>query len=88
MPKKLKITQVRSIIGSQQQKHRSVMRALGLKKNYRTVYQNDSPAIRGMLDKVRHLVVWEEIDEKDIPAREKKSAGFTVLKTGKGAKKK
>jgi large subunit ribosomal protein L30 len=88
----LKIKQIRSIIGSQEQKHRSVMRALGFKKNYRTLYKKDSPSIRGMLNKVRHLVAWEEIDEKDIPAQPEKLKGFTVIKaagkksTGKGKK--
>ena len=92
MAKMLKITQVRSIIGSQEQKHRSVMRALGFKKNYRTLYKKDSPSIRGMLNKVRHLLVWEEIDEKDIPAPSEKKKSFTVIKaagkksTGKGEK--
>ena len=64
MAKKLKITQVRSIIGSQEKKHKRVMTSLGFTKNYATLYKNDSPQIRGMLHKVRHLVEWEEIAEK------------------------
>ena len=79
MAKKLKMTQVRSIIGSQKKKHKVVMESLGFRKNYRTIYQNDSPQIRGMLAKVRHLVEWEEIAEKDIPAVEAGSAGYTVI---------
>ena len=79
MAKKLKMIQVRSIIGSQKKKHKVVMESLGFKKNYRTIYQNDSPQIRGMLAKVRHLVEWEEIDEKDLPADVTRSAGFTVI---------
>jgi len=83
MAKKLKITQVRSIIGTQRKKHRSVMKALGFRKNYRTIYKNDTPQIRGMIQKVRHLVVWEEVDEKDVPAAAEKSKGYTVVESGK-----
>jgi len=79
MAKKLKITQVRSIIGSQRKKHRSVMQALGFRKNYQTIYRSDTPIIRGMIRKVRHLVVWEEIDEKDVPAAQEKSKGYMVV---------
>jgi large subunit ribosomal protein L30 len=79
MAKKLKMTQVRSIIGSQEKKHKVVMRSLGFRKNYRTIYQNDSPQIRGMLAKVRHLVEWEEVSEKDIPGVGTGSSGYTVI---------
>ncbi|UCF05360.1 MAG: 50S ribosomal protein L30 [bacterium] len=80
MAKKLKLTQVRSIIGSQRRKHRDVMKSLGFRKNYRTIYRNDTPQIRGMLNKVRHLVSCEEIDEKEIPAPAVRGAGYTVIK--------
>lgn len=79
MAKKLKLTQVRSLIGSQRKKHRCVMDALGFRRNNETLYKNDSPQIRGMVSKVRHLVTCEEIDEKDIPASLKRKAGFTVI---------
>ncbi len=79
MARKLKLTQVRSVIGSQEKKHKRVMTALGFRKNYRTLYKNDTPEIRGMVRKVRHLVACEEIDEKDIPARSKGAPAFTVL---------
>jgi large subunit ribosomal protein L30 len=84
MAKKLKITQVRSVIGSQEKKHKRVMTALGFRKNYRTLYKNDSPQIRGMLQKVLHLVEWEEIDEKDIPVLSTPPPGLTVLDTPAG----
>jgi large subunit ribosomal protein L30 len=77
--KKLKITQVRSLIGSQRQKHRTVMKALGFRRNNQTLYKDDTPQIRGMIAKVRHLVASEEIDAKDVPARVEKSLGFTVV---------
>ncbi|MBU8921068.1 MAG: 50S ribosomal protein L30 [Bacteroidales bacterium] len=83
MAKKLKITQVRSIIHSQEKKHKVVMESLGFKRNYRTLYKNDNPQIRGMLEKVRHLVAVVEIDEKDIPAPVKKTAGFTVIEAAR-----
>lgn len=57
---KLKITQVRSLIG-RPQKHRRIVRALGLRRNQTAVIHNDTPAIRGMVFKVRHLVTVEEV---------------------------
>lgn len=56
---KLKITQVRSAIGrSGQQK--KVVAALGLRRMNQTVEHEDTPLIRGMLNKVSHLVKIEE----------------------------
>jgi len=86
----LKITQTRSIIGSQREKHRTVMRSLGFRKNQQTLYKNDTPQIRGMIQKVRHLVVWEEIGAEAIPAPAKRSAGFSIIegkRADKGARK-
>ena len=83
----IRITQVRSIIGSQRRKHRTVMEALGFRRNYRTLYKNDTPQIRGMINKVRHLVAWEEVDEKDIPLDSEVSKGFSVVKAAKKEKK-
>ena len=56
---KLRITQTRSEIG-QTQKHRGTLRALGLGKIGRTVEHDETPALAGMLRKVRHLVKVEE----------------------------
>ena len=58
--KTLKITQIRSGIGCPADQKRTV-RALGLKRMWHTVEQADSPAIRGMVFKVKHLVKVEEI---------------------------
>jgi large subunit ribosomal protein L30 len=55
----LKITLTRSTIGSIP-KHRKIVQALGLKKLQSSVRQKDNPAIRGMIEKVRHLVKVEE----------------------------
>jgi len=88
--KMLKITQTKSLIGSQREKHRTVMKSLGFRKNQQTLYKNDNPQIRGMIQKVRHLIEWEEINATDIPAPPERSAGFTVIdgeKAAGGAKK-
>jgi large subunit ribosomal protein L30 len=57
---KLRLKQTRSAIG-QSQRHRGTLRALGLGKIGRTAEQEDTPAIVGMVRKVRHLVEVEEI---------------------------
>jgi large subunit ribosomal protein L30 len=59
----LKVTQVRSVIGSKQG-HKRTVRALGLKRIRDSRVHEDTPQIRGMLHKVRHLVVYEEVDER------------------------
>jgi large subunit ribosomal protein L30 len=59
---KLRITWVKSSIGySQSQKN--TIRSLGLKRLGDVVEQPDNRAIRGMVEKVGHLVEVEEIDE-------------------------
>ena len=58
--KTLRITQTRSQIG-QSERHRGTLRALGLGKIGRTVEQQESPSLAGMLRKVRHLVKVEEL---------------------------
>lgn len=88
MAKKLKITQVRSIIHSQEKKHKRVMTSLGFTRNYATLYKNDNAQIRGMLAKVRHLVEVEEIEEKDVPVAASPSKGYTVIKAAKKTGKK
>lgn len=61
-PKKISITQVRSGIG-RPEKHRKMLDALGLKRHQQTVVHNDTPAIRGMIEKIPHLVRVEEVEE-------------------------
>ena len=58
MPK-LRITWKRSATGHKIDQKRTI-RALGLRKLGHTVEHGDSPTIRGMVHKVRHLVVVEE----------------------------
>jgi large subunit ribosomal protein L30 len=52
---KLRVTQVRSQIG-QSERHRGTLRALGLGRIGKTAEHDETPAIAGMLRKVRHLV--------------------------------
>jgi len=56
---KVRITQVRSQIG-QSERHRGTLRALGLGKIGRSVEQEDTAVLAGMLRKVRHLVKVED----------------------------
>ncbi|MEQ8329622.1 MAG: 50S ribosomal protein L30 [Longimicrobiales bacterium] len=60
--KKLEITQTRSGIG-RQTKHRRTLEALGIKRHQQSVIQNDTPAIRGMINQVSHMVSVREIEE-------------------------
>jgi len=55
----VRITLVRSPIGYQR-RQKATVRALGLRRLHQTVQQVDSPALRGMLASVRHLVRIEE----------------------------
>ncbi|PXV90112.1 LSU ribosomal protein L30P [Lachnotalea glycerini] len=60
MADKLKITLVKSTIGSIP-KQRATVEALGLKKLNKTVELPDNSSTRGMIQRVRHLVKVEEI---------------------------
>ena len=55
----LKITLVKSMIG-RPEKHRRVLRGMGLTKVNKTVELQDTPAVRGMIHMVSHLVKAEE----------------------------
>ncbi len=60
MEKKLKITLIKSYIG-RPQKQREILRGMGLGKLNKTVMLKDTPEIRGMVNKVSHLVFMEEL---------------------------
>jgi large subunit ribosomal protein L30 len=66
----LKITWTHSAIGLKDDHHR-VVTALGLRKLHQSVVHQDSPSIRGMVVKVKHLVDVEEVS--DAAAEELKS---------------
>ncbi|MDO8964665.1 MAG: 50S ribosomal protein L30 [Coriobacteriia bacterium] len=59
-PKTLRVTQIRSGIGLPRDQ-RATVRALGIKRMHHTVEQVDTPTVRGMIFKVKHLVKVEEI---------------------------
>jgi len=58
--KSIKVTQVRSPIGRKFDQRQTLI-GLGLNKLHRTRELEDTPAIRGMINKVRHLVRFEEV---------------------------
>ncbi len=60
MAKKLKITLTRSTIGRLEVQRKTV-EALGLKRIRHTVEHEDNVAIRGMINRVSHLVHVEEV---------------------------
>lgn len=61
---KLRVQWVKSSIGySQQQK--ATVKSLGFKRLGETVEWEDSPMIRGMIERVSHLVEVEELDDRN-----------------------
>ncbi|HXF56989.1 MAG TPA: 50S ribosomal protein L30 [Actinomycetota bacterium] len=62
MAKKLKVTQVRSVI-ERPRDQKATVRALGLRRVNHSVVKDDRPEIRGMIAKVSHLVRVEEVEE-------------------------
>lgn len=59
---KLRITWNKSAIGYREDQ-RATLKALGFHRLNQTVEHSDSPSIRGMIEKVKHLVRVEEIAE-------------------------
>jgi len=60
--KQLRITLVRSVIG-RPQKHREVVKGLGLRKINSSVVREDCPEIRGMINKISHLLKVEALEK-------------------------
>jgi large subunit ribosomal protein L30 len=60
--KVLKITKVKSVIG-RPEKQRKILKGMGLTKLNKTVTLVDTPQVRGMINKVIHLVSVEESKE-------------------------
>ncbi|MBK9049405.1 MAG: 50S ribosomal protein L30 [Chloroflexi bacterium] len=58
---KLRITYSKSSIGYKEDQKRTI-KALGFSKLNQTVELNDTPAVRGMIHKVNHLVTVEEVN--------------------------
>ena len=63
MAKKLRIKQVRSAIGRKPDQKLTI-RALGIHRLHELVVHNDTPQIRGMINKVQHLVEVEEAEHE------------------------
>ena len=53
--KKIKVTLVKSVIGTKQS-HRATVRGLGLRRLNHSVELQDTPEVRGMINKVSYLV--------------------------------
>ncbi|MBN9421695.1 MAG: 50S ribosomal protein L30 [Candidatus Accumulibacter sp. 66-26] len=56
--KKIKVTLVKSLIGTKQS-HRATVRGLGLRRLNSTSELQDTPAVRGMINKVSYLLKYE-----------------------------
>jgi large subunit ribosomal protein L30 len=56
--KKIRVTLIKSLIGTKQD-HRATVRGLGLRRINHTVELEDTPAVRGMVNKVFYLVKCE-----------------------------
>ena len=86
----LKITQIKSRIGSTAQQCKN-LDALGLHRINHTVTHNDSAIILGMLNKVKHLVKVEVVEEKPAkkvaPKAEAPVAEAPVVEEAKAEKK-
>lgn len=62
---RLTIKLVRSVIGYERDQRRTVQ-ALGLRRMHQTVEHEDTPTIRGMLHKVRHMVLVAPADSNGL----------------------
>ncbi|HEB30117.1 MAG TPA: 50S ribosomal protein L30 [Spirochaetes bacterium] len=60
MKEKIKIQLIKSLIGVPE-KHKRIVKSLGLRKRNSTVIQADSPEIRGSVFKVSHLLKVERV---------------------------
>ena len=58
---KIKVIQRKSAIG-RSQRQRDTLRGLGLSKINQERILNDTPAIRGMINKVNHLIEWSVVE--------------------------
>jgi large subunit ribosomal protein L30 len=62
MARRIRIRQVKSASGHKQDQH-ATLRALGIRRLQRPVEHGDTPQIRGMIFKVRHLVEVETVKD-------------------------
>ena len=83
----LRIKLVKSPIGNMP-RNRATIAALGLRKINQVVEHQDSPMIRGMVHKVKHMVTVEEAEgsPKSNLANQRRGAAPTAAKPAKSAK--
>ena len=62
---KLRITYSKSAIGYTV-RQKATIKALGFTRLYQTVEHDDSPAVRGMVNKVSHLLTVEEVATQEV----------------------
>lgn len=70
----LKITLVKSSIGYAAYQ-RKVLQGLGLRKLHQTVIRQDTPEIRGMINKISHLLKYEQTAVSDEKKKTKTKRG-------------
>ncbi|MEA1890073.1 MAG: 50S ribosomal protein L30 [Pseudomonadota bacterium] len=58
--KMLKVKLVKSMYG-RGKKHMACVKGLGLRRMHHTVEVEDTPAVRGMINKVNYLLEWEQV---------------------------
>ncbi len=64
MANKLRITLVRSPIGYEKSQGETV-KALGLRRMHYSVVREDTPTVRGQINKIRHLIQVDELKEAE-----------------------
>lgn len=57
---KVRITQVKSLI-DRSKRQKDTMKALGLRKINHCIEKENTPQIKGMIEKVKHLLIVEEL---------------------------
>ena len=62
----LRVKLVRSLIGNNERNRRTVA-SLGLRRMHQIVFHQDNPTIRGMIHKVKHMLVVDEVDASEAP---------------------
>ena len=73
----LRITWTKSYIGYRAG-HREVVRSLGLRRLNHTVVHQDNPSIRGMVQKVAHLVTVEAVEEPESRSQPQSASGSST----------
>ena len=58
--KMLRVKLVKSMYG-RGKKHMACVKGLGLRRMHHTVEVEDTPAVRGMINKINYLVEWEQV---------------------------